>query len=76
MKATDVAITNLLHRISSYQQQLGLNDPTFARSIHISRQLLQMTVNRTRDPGLTILAALVKYAPALIPDVVEFLKEA
>ncbi|BAS31200.1 hypothetical protein DEHALATV1_0097 [Dehalococcoides mccartyi] len=61
---------NLLSVLINLQYDLKLSNTAFAAKLGINRQLWQMTKSGIRPIHLTILKAVVRNFPQLIPDVI------
>lgn len=61
---------NLLSVLINLQHDLKLSNTAFAAKLGINRQLWQMTKSGIRPIHLTILKAIVRNFPQLIPDVI------
>jgi hypothetical protein len=69
MNNITVAI-NLLDVLINLQKDMKLSNTAFAKKLGINRQLWQMTKSGTRPIHLTVLKAIIRNFPHLIPNVI------
>lgn len=65
----------LVIKLTEYKQQQNLTDAQFANKLGIPRTTWAQQKNGKRPVGLTLVKAIVRTFPDLIPDVIEFLKD-
>jgi len=65
----------LINKLNLKQEKGKLNDTRFARKLSLSRRLWGKTKNGDIPVGITLLRAITRTYPDLIPDIIEYLKD-
>lgn len=71
--ATNIADV-ITEKLKAKQDESGLSDAAFAEKIGISRQLWAFVKTGKREPGMTLLSAVMNIFPDLTLEVMEYMK--